>query len=428
MYKLILALRYLKARRVTILAIGGTALGVMAFIVVLGVMQGFSKEMRARMRGVLGDLTIKSRMGEFHLPPDLLAELARFENVKAYSEQLLGLALLKIKRSEDEKPTFKYCIFKGVDPERERQVINLDDEDFFEAVTGSLETGDLGENPWLIGGRELLDNPAVPMGSEVVLVVLKEVGGHEFSGPRFRVAGKFTSGMYEFDSKFVYIPLWTAQEMMQSPDILTSITVVLDKPEKLHATRDRLDDFLVSRYSTLKLVEGDVPARQFYVETYEELNQTLFTALKLQTHLATYILIFYFLVAGFVIIAIMTLMVLEKTRDIGITRSLGASASGVLRIFLNYGLAVGVAGAALGGIAGLVMLNRLDAIRQGIVKLTGWDPFPQELYVFEHVPREISPGTLVVILLAAIALGLMAAVCPAIRAARMDPVKTLRYE
>lgn len=429
MYKLALALRYLQRKRITILAIGGTALGVLAFIVVLGVMQGFTKEMRQRMRGVLGDLTITSEFDQFVPSPGLLAELENLPNVKAYSGHLSGLAILKIKGGEAGKPSLKYCMFKGVDPTREARAIELGKEALLTEGGKNLPSEDTGDVPWLVGGKELLDNPEVNLGDMVKLVIPEDLARASYFRKEFRVAGKFSSGMYEFDSKHVYIPLWAATKLKQTPGELSQITLSLDDPGKLQVTREKVDELLARNYSSLELVNGNYVARRtFRVRTYEEANQTLFTALKLQTRLASYILVFYFLVAGFVIIAIMSMMVLQKTRDIGIMRAIGGSTWGILRVFLHYGLTIGIIGAAIGAIGGLLLLNRLDWIRQAIVRWTGWDPFPAELYYFEHIPRQINLTSLVAVLLGAVALGLVAALYPAIRAARMDPARTLRYE
>jgi lipoprotein-releasing system permease protein len=431
MYKLAFALRYLKRKRVSFLAIGGTALGVLAFIVVLGVMQGFTQEMRERMRDVLGDLRIQSPYQVLMASEEWISLIESCANVKGCSRQLEGFAILKVKREGARKPSFKYCMFRGVDPVREARVIDLGEQEFLTEAGENLPGEDTGEMPWLVGGKELLDNPQVRVDDVVRLVILEDVGGRRYFSREFRVAGKFSSGMYDFDSKYVYIPLWAASQLLPSENGVHQFTVALRDPGKLRESRDELQALLTGEHpgSGNLALQIDVDRKpSARVQTYEELNQNLFAALKLQTSLATYILVFYFLVAGFVIIAIMSMMVLQKTRDIGIMRALGGSTFGVLRVFLNYGLMIGTIGAAIGAVAGLVLLDRLDWIRQAIVRLTGWDPFPAELYVFEQIPRQISPTSLIAVLLGAVALGLLAATYPAVRAARMDPARTLRYE
>jgi lipoprotein-releasing system permease protein len=164
------------------------------------------------------------------------------------------------------------------------------------------------------------------------------------------------------------------------------------------------------------------------VLTGDEMEPVLLAAVRLQTRMASLVLLFYFLVAGVAVFAIMTMVVVEKTRDVGVIRAVGGSVRGVLAIFLLYGLAIGLAGVCVGAVAGRLTLSHLDWLRHQISVWTGWEPFPKELYMLDTLPWTFEPALVLTVVAVALVTVLVSSLYPAWRGARLQPVETLRYE
>ena len=170
------------------------------------------------------------------------------------------------------------------------------------------------------------------------------------------------------------------------------------------------------------------PIEQFSVSTWRDKQGPLLAAVQMETAVLNVLLFMIVAVAGFGILAIFFMIVVEKTRDIGILKSLGASASGVMGIFLTYGLSLGTVGAGVGVVIGLTFTHYINEIADGLSWLTGQPVFDPSVYYFYKIPTIINPLTIVCIALGAIAIAVAASVLPALRAARLHPVRALRYE
>jgi lipoprotein-releasing system permease protein len=164
------------------------------------------------------------------------------------------------------------------------------------------------------------------------------------------------------------------------------------------------------------------------VLTSDEMNYNLLAAVRLEARMASLVLLFYFLVAGVAVFAIMTMVVVEKTRDMGVIRAVGGSVRGVLGTFLLYGLATGAAGVCIGVVGGRLTLSHLDWLRHQISVWTGWEPFPKELYMLDTLPWTFEPRLVLSVVAVALVTVLLSSLYPAWRGARLQPVETLRYE
>ncbi|MEK7852289.1 MAG: FtsX-like permease family protein [Planctomycetota bacterium] len=246
-----------------------------------------------------------------------------------------------------------------------------------------------------------------------MLVTIRE--WDKISVKAFIVAGKFKSGMYDFDKNYVYLPLTVAQELvgLKDKDAVTGISIKLDDYRYANEVRDKLQAALGFEY---------------YVQTWEDARRTFLTAVMMERRVMAFILFFIIVVAGFNILAILTMVVLEKSKDIGILKALGATTQGIMSIFLLNGLLIGSLGACIGVTAGLSLVFRINWLENVLYNVSGWRPFPPEIYYFSQIPTEVNPGSIVIIAGVAIFSSVVFSLYPALRAARLNPVETLRYE
>src|SRR3989339_48762 len=196
-------------------------------------------------------------------------------------------------------------------------------------------------------------------------------------------------------------------------DAVTGISVKLDDYRYANQVRDQLQAALGFEY---------------YVQTWEDARKTFLTAVMMERHVMAFILFFIIVVAGFNILAILTMIVLEKSKDIGVLKALGATTQGIMSIFLLNGLLIGSIGASAGVAIGLSIVFRINWLENFLYNTIGWRPFPPEVYYFNQIPTVVNPGSIILTVGIAIASSVVFSVYPALRAARLDPVETLRYE
>lgn len=420
MYKLFISLRYLRTRKIVLFAVAGVAVGVMTLIVVLSVMNGFDRELRSRIRGTLAHIIVlKGGMNGIGDYRQVIGQIKAFEHVAACAPYIEGPALIKIRGSKE------FVYFKGVDPLAEASVGDLGEflTPFGNRPEDMLKTHGEKNTASIIGGAELFrtkpgepgKNPDsfIKNGEQVVLVTIRE--WDKISVKAFIVAGKFKSGMYDFDKNYVYLPLTVAQELvgLKDKDAVTGISIKLDDYRYANEVRDKLQAALGFEY---------------YVQTWEDVRRTFLTAVMMERRVMAFILFFIIVVAGFNILAILTMVVLEKSKDIGILKALGATTQGIMSIFLLNGLLIGSLGACIGVTAGLSLVFRINWLENVLYNVSGWRPFPPEIYYFSQIPTEVNPGSIVIIAGVAILSSVVFSLYPALRAARLNPVETLRYE
>ncbi|MEZ6231344.1 MAG: ABC transporter permease [Candidatus Brocadiaceae bacterium] len=420
MFSLFISLRYLRSRKISFFAVAGIAVGVMTLIVVLSVMNGFDQELRKRIRGTLSHIIIlKGGLYGLENHKQVIDTIKTFEHVAACAPYVEGPALIRLRGRKE------FVYFKGIDPIAEASV-----GDFESYVTpfGSqpldlLKTHGEQNTASAFCGAELLrlgpGEPAkdtrnfVQNGEKIVLVTLKH--WDKISVKAFTIAGKFQSGMYDFDKNYVYIPLTVAQELTDSKekDAVTGISVKLDDYRYANIVRDKLQAALGFEY---------------YVQTWEDARKTFLTAVMLERRVMALILFFIVVVAGFNILAILTMIVLEKSKDIGILKALGANTQSIMSIFLINGFLIGTVGACVGIISGLTIVFRINWLENILYTLTGWRPFPPEVYYFNQIPTVINTNSVILTVGIAILSSVVFSVYPALKAARLDPIETLRYE
>jgi len=405
-----IAARYLRTRRqsgfitlLTGISVGGVAVGVTALLTVLAVMNGFENEVQSRIAGtdahvvLLGDSAAGvSGAGA------LAAEVARQPGV-------LGVApFTYVKAMIFHEGLSEGLVVKGVDLQAERGVTSVGRN--IRPPLDSIPTATAGGLPGIVLGSELAGRLAARVGDRVVLAVLTGATAAPLGfAPRlreFRVVGLFSSGLYTYDSSMGFTSLRASQSFFQLGDAVTGIAV-------------RIADMFAAPAMAGDLLRA-VHRPGLRANNWIELNRNLFTWMKLEKTVMFLILALIVLVAAFNIVSTLFMVVLEKRRDIGVLRSLGARRGTVLRIFLAEGLLIGGLGTGAGVALGSLLIAVLR--RYPFVRLPG------DVYFIERLPVRPEAGDFVAVTVAALVLCLAAALYPAWRASLLDPVEAIRRQ
>lgn len=407
-FELFVALRYLRAKRkhafisvISLISIMGVALGVASLIIVLGVMNGFSQNLRDKILGVNAHIVVGNYAEGIPDYRDLARELNSLPGVKGAAPFIYTEVMLS---SPDG---VKGVVLRGIDPDQAREVLALEQE----MITGSVaDLGREGEFPGVIIGQELASALSISPGETVN--ILSPSGESSSAGftpqiSSFEVRGVFKTGMYEYDSSFGYTSIEAAQSILGfRQDKVTGMEIRIHEVDRAHVVSGAVEDFL-----------GGYP---FYVRNWMEMNQNLFAALKLEKIAMGVILVMIVLVGSFSIVTALVMLVMEKTRDIAIFMSMGATRKLIRRIFILLGMMIGAVGTALGFMFGLgisYLLQKYQFIR-----------LPADVYYLDHLPVLHQPADLVVIGVAAMFLCFLATLYPARKASNLSPAEALRYE
>jgi lipoprotein-releasing system permease protein len=255
-------------------------------------------------------------------------------------------------------------------------------------------------------------------GDDVMITTIGGSGEKPVSS-RFVVCDFFKSGMSEYDNSFVYVSLDALQSMRGMDGRCNAIQIKLT-PEAGHP--------ITSKTVVVPQLQRLFDAREVRVETWQDKQAVLLSAIEVERGLLNFLLFMIVGVAGFGILAIFTMIVTEKYRDIGIMKALGASNRGVMSIFLGYGLMLGSIGCLFGTILGVILTNNINPIEAFLTKVTGSALFPKNIYYFDAIPTNIEMVHLLFVNAGAIAVAVGFSVLPAFRAARLHPVRALRFE
>jgi lipoprotein-releasing system permease protein len=391
-YEWLVSKRYLWSKRrhpfvgvISTISVLGISVGVAALIVVLGVMNGFDEDLQNRIIGVRAHLVIE-KDGVFDNAPVLIQKLSSHSSIQGASRFVEGQALLQ----KDEWGAG--VLVRGVDLARERTVSK-----FFDYLT----QGALSENPsGIVVGSELARRFHLRVGSEVRLL-----SQNSKKPSTFVVEGFFSSGMYDYDANLVFLNLAAAQALFEMGQGVSGVSLRLKDPQKAQSLKSQIQKSLQFPY---------------YVRTWADMNKTLFGALKLEKIVMFLILALIILVACLNIAGSLTILVMDKTKDIGVLKSLGAPSRGLMKIFLLDGLLIGSVGAGTGLLAGLGISLAL--------KNYSFIDLPKEIYYFDRLPVEINASDTLMVAGVAVVLSVLSALYPAWTAGKLDPVKALRYE
>ncbi len=409
-FERMVAFRYLRARRtegfVSVIAafsLLGIALGVATLIIVMSVMNGFRHELLGRILGLNGHLDVYARSGYVRNYPDLADRIRGLPGIVSVTPLVQGQALVTA------NGVASGAVVRGIDPTlfASKPILST------HIVQGSL--ANFGGDRVAIGSR-LADRFGVRVGDRITLVSPQGRDTPFGTVPTtrgYKVGAVFDIGMYEYDSGFVFLPLDSAQLFFDMDGAVTSLEVMVPDPDRdVGAARGeihRLDP-------TLKLVD------------WQQSNASFFNAILTERNVMFLILTLIIVVAAFNIISSMIMLVKDKTRDIAILRTMGATRGAVLRIFFLTGTSIGVMGTALGFVLGVAFAENIDTIRHWLEHFTHTDLFAPEIYFLSTLPAILEWREVVSIVAMALGLTFVATILPALRAARLDPVEALRYE
>ncbi len=407
-FELSLSLRYLKMRRhglfaflTTVIAVGGVTLGVAALIVTLAVMSGFRSDIQKKTLGIQPHVVLFGTERDSAIDVDSMADRLKLnKEVRAVAPFIMSQTLLKTARSSQG------VVLRGIVAEKEFAVTELKSS----LTDGDWSVLDLVDQsgPRIYLGRELSRTLGAVAGDEVIAISPNETAaiGPMGSVPKmekFVVGGVFQSGMYEYDANMAVVSLATARQFFG----ITGATGLGFKTVHL----DRADDTAAE----LALSAGD----KYWARSWLSMNKNLFEALKLEKIVMSIILTMIILVASFTIISNLILMTIEKVKDIGILRSLGASRTSVMKIFLYSCITLGLTGTALGAALGIAIVK--------ILGKTQWIKLPKDVYYIDTLPVKLLPGDLAAVLGAAVLITIISALYPARQAAKVNPVEAIRY-
>ncbi|MDO9569233.1 MAG: lipoprotein-releasing ABC transporter permease subunit [Hydrogenophaga sp.] len=414
-YELILGWRYTRAGRATRrngfisfisgVSMLGIALGVAALIIVLSVMNGFQKEVRDRMLGVLSHIEVFEPGGE--AIPNLAGTLAAIER----HPEVLGAAPFVgaqalIARGED----MKGALVRGIDPALEPQVTDLV-ADLADTVLPRLVPGAFG----VILGGELARSLGVAQGDTVTLIAPSGQVTPAGVVPRIRqmtVVGVFDSGHFEYDSALALLHMDDAARIFR----VEGATGVRVKIKDLHAARE------VAISIAADLDPG------LLVRDWTRQNRTWFAAVQLEKRMMFIILTLIVAVAAFNLVSTLVKTVTDKHADIAILRTLGASPQSIMGIFMVQGAMVGIIGTGLGLLLGLGVAFNIDTLVPALERALGASFLPQDIYLISRMPSDPQQSDILPIALISLALSFVATIYPSWRASRVNPAEALRYE
>ena len=414
-YELFIGLRYLRARRretfislITIISVLGVMIGVMTLNVVMAVMTGFEETLRDRLLGINAHVALVKSGDQLRDYEKLLDQVRQTKGVVAASPSIYGQVMLT------SGPRVSGVVVRGVDPDKVNQVVDI--ERYIR--DGSLQKLKQ-QQPLQVQGRTILLPGVIigirlanqlgvflgspiqvvsPLGSPTAIGVIPKVR-------RFVVVGIFDSGMSEIDSTLVYMNLKDAQTFFELGDAVTNIEIRVQDVYRAQSVAQDIQRRLGFPYLT---------------EDWSRLWPNLFSALKLEKTVYFLVLLLMVLIGAFNIISTLTMVVMEKRKDIAILQSMGATRESIRRIFLIKGCVIGVVGTLLGVFLGLAICLLIQKYR--FIEL------PKDVFLISTVPVRIYLSNFLLVGFASLFVCLLASIYPARQAAKLDPVEIIRYE
>ena len=426
-YELFVSIRHLSAKKSqkfislnTWISIAGVGLGVMALIVVIAVMSGFSKDLRDKILGTNSHVVVSNMNRAMVENYDgIIKKVRSVKGVIAAAPFIMNQVMLI------NGDRVSGIVVRGIDPEKEETVSDLgknmvsgtvSDLKTKSSFSGEIKGREKKNRAGIILGKELLRRLGVGVGDIVSMVSPVSRVTPVGLIPRmklFKVVGVFESGMYEYDANLSFILLKSAQKFFSMKNGVSGIEV-------------RVAD--IEQAGNIASVIQNKLGFPYLVRDWMRMNRNLFSALKLEKIVMFIILILIIFVAAFNIVSTLFMLVMEKAKEIAILKSMGASCSSIMKIYSYQGLVIGLVGTFLGCATGFVIVPNLNEIVSSIESIFGIVAFPSDVYYLDRLPSKIQYMDSFLIIIFSVVICLVASLYPAWRASKLDLVDGLRYE
>ncbi|MBI5773939.1 MAG: FtsX-like permease family protein [Verrucomicrobia bacterium] len=418
-FELMLALRYLRPKRtfvsvITLISVIGVMLGVAVLIIVISVMSGFDRQLREKILGFNAHLKIFHRDATLASHEELAKKIAAHRLVKGVAPFVLGKVLVET-QPESGSPVWDAPVLRGIDASLENKVSVLPQS----IVEGAFDVRGNG----LLVGRELARALKLRVGDRLAvhsprnLQRMKEsqkTGREEaFPPAEYEVKGVFDVGYYEYNAMVIVGSLPNAQDLYDIGENVHGLFVMLHDPYQADAARVDLERTL---------------GEEYVVRTWLEENSGILNALLVEKNVMFYILFFIMIVAAFGITSALITFVIQKTREIGVLKAVGATNLQIMALFLGQSVIVGVIGVICGFGLGMLAVSYRNEFLHFMNHATGFELFPASIYSFSELPALIIPGDIAIICGGSLFICLLAGLLPAWNASRLKPVEALRHE
>jgi lipoprotein-releasing system permease protein len=423
-YEFFVSLRYLRAKRkqvfvsvITLISVAGIFLGVAALIIVLAVMNGFETDLRNKILGINSHIVLMEYSGPMKQHAQVIRDIKNVPGVVAATPFIYSQAMVKSGNSASG------IVLRGLQVESAFQVITLGKMkeggmDFLQADRRPVQKIDPGlvDLPGIIVGKELAKNLGIFLFQPISIVSptgMVTPMGMVPRMKRFLVVGIFDSGFYEYDSTLAFLSLRDCQDFLNMGDLVTGVEIRVHDIYKADAIAKTIERKLGFPY---------------WARHWMEMNKNLFAALRLEKRVMFIILSLIVLVAAFNIITTLIMVVMEKSKDIAILKSMGATSRGIMKIFILQGVIIGTIGTLLGAAGGITVALNLSKISIFVEKLLGVKILPGDVYYLSELPSRVHYGDVAVIIAGSLIICFLSTIYPSWRASKLDPAEALRYE
>lgn len=424
-FEITIGLRYLRAKRrngfisfISLISITGICLGVAALIIVLSVMNGFQKEIRGHILSVTSHIDLTSYEGAISNWPELISKVKHESHVNDAAPFILSQGLLS------SSGIARGAMIRGIDPAYEDKVVDIN-KDMVSGSLKNLQPGKFG----IILGIEQANQLGVALGDKVTLITPEGNVTPAGMMPRlkqFSVVGIFKTGMYEYDATLAMISLRDAQVLLRmGQGNVTGVRLKLDDPMLAPSVKESLLGYSADG---TPLTDSSKLGPDIRVTDWTDTNANYFRAVQIEKRMMFIILTLIVAVAAFNLVSTLVMVVTDKRADIAILRTLGASPSSIMRIFVIQGAISGVSGTLLGLVSGLLIASNLNVIVPLIEQIIGTKILSSQVYMIDYLPSDIQFDDVSTITLIALVLAFLATLYPSWRAARTQPAEALRYE